>query len=293
MLRLISTDLPTTGIQDNQAAPLLRLYDGDRHPLAPFLSFNVNARGSNTAYNPITLNLGNPDQLGSYYRITTGFSLAGIIKLVTPGAQFDRTEPFVTVPGKYWYNGNTINLHTSLKVKAGNLVTAIAIAKTTLPAPDGNDNYNISIANWNNPTITEIMVEGLQFLPVENPSNPKTSEFGIFGQTLRLYGSPEVRPAAGSEVLLLLTVSFILAERVCAIATFNLDMNYLDAIDYLGIAFTPALDALAPQPKEFLWGNKTANLFIPNEFTAGLSDRSSEQSGYLSVSGNLAYEGRI
>lgn len=291
MLRLTGSDLPTSGTGEIRTAPLLRLYNGDRHPLAPFL--NLSLSRSNTAYNPIVLNLGEPGQLGSYYQFTTGFNLAGIIRLVGPTGNFDETNPLSTIPGKYWRNGNTLNVHAGLGLKAGDTVTAIAIAKAALPAPDGDDNYSIAIGDWGNPSIAEIVVEGLQFLPAQNPGNPQTSDFVVSGSTLKLYGSSAVRPAAGSEVLILLTISFAVAERVCAIATFNLDMNYLDAIDYLGIAFTPAVDALSPQPKEFFWANGKASLFIPNGVAIGLGDRATGQEGYSSAIGEITYQGRV
>jgi len=243
MLRLVNSDLPEKA-SSKSVGSIARIYDGDRNNLAPIAQINVLA--NYTQEGGITSTLSAPLFVGSYFRIELGYESASI-KISDFIIQAD---PLTATPNQGWVDGTRLNL---LVDNIAEYLVIDAIARVKVPIPV-NSTYVLTVPSGF--TATGIDFEGLHI---------EAAALTQVGSKVTV--ATDARLRVGAELQLTGTHTVSVPEPKCAIAVFHLPLiAYLDAIDFMGQAFTPSNRALSPQIREFTWNdfNSLATIFMTN-----------------------------
>ncbi len=145
---------------------------------------------------------------------------------------------------------------------SGTLAIASSTPTTVKNLQPVEENWIYTVTVPSGITITRIESLGLEFLPVSTRPNP--GEFQQVGTTITICGSPQYRLDIGQELVIFGTqaIALDLATKL-KIATFQLlTVFYLDKIEWRGLSFVSAADALNPQANEFFWSDGYATVFF-------------------------------
>lgn len=274
MLKLTSSNLPTTPPLPFEIAPTLTLFNGAPRRIPPAFTFSKSPEPNFGA--PIdgvlletseNMGLGLPDYSGYLYKLTPGFTISSVQKLYTSTFEFTQAvSPYFAQPLNYWIYQDSIYLYAERSlVQPGVDVNLNAVAQTTLPIPT-NNTYTIDLSSWGTFTATQIYTAGNYFNPAVNPLSPQPGEFTLTSGALVLYGSGSIAPPAFSTADITLSTTFVdPVIPTLTVATFDLteeEVFYIDGADYLGIAFSRAPDPYAPRLNEYIWQVPYLNLFL-------------------------------
>lgn len=294
MFQLDNSSLPAIALSSDLAPSFRLMPEGDR--IGIFCEIDFYSQFSNPNFTPTVLNLSNPHYLGKFFRIPLGFP----VDRVNHVPPFNKeADPLVVLPGRYWVDevSSALNLYAhdlyAPMIPGGTLsVSAVAIAE--LPTPDSSYVYTLDLSTWGTIAIAKIVALGLAFTLAADPMDPQPGEFTFVGSTLKLYGSLAIAPPAGAEASIHLSAFIPIPAPVCAIATFDLSgspIQYLDMIDYLGVAFRPSTNPFSPQKNEFFWGDRRATLFMDSAIAAQLTETVASLGYTQSARGEITYEG--
>lgn len=159
-------------------------------------------------------------------------------------------DPVLSV-GEFVQEGQTLALSSR---------DAIALGRNLVVS---EENWNYLITLGTDAIVSRIESLGLEFLPTSQ-ARPNPGEFKQVGTQIIICGSPQFHLDFGQEVICTGDrVIPIDATAALQIATFYLPtVFYLEKIEWLGIAFSPAQDSDNPQKNEFVWHNGYATTYF-------------------------------
>jgi len=195
------------------------------------------------------------------------FTVSKILEILLPqGALATLADPLKATPFTCWQSGE--NLHAFFPPGLGNPTAGAvvrAIAETKLPIPDSGDNFLLDLSTWAGATPETMWSQGMLFRPSVNPSSPKTGEFVDQGSGIyKLFADEGTAPDAFSPVQITLATA-VLFEAEAIFAGFDFTQSgliSLEAIEYLGKHFQPAIDKFKPQVGDLFWSKPRAVLFL-------------------------------
>jgi hypothetical protein len=266
MFRLSSSDLLDAPLPVGRGAFSFRIWNGDSRTLAPVVRFNPRAvYGEFPGFDPADIPVPDPSFFGLHFRADLAITIA-TLQSVAIGSTGFNPDAGTLAPNVAWSSGTSIGIYTEGRTVAeGDTAMIGAIAQSTLPPADNDVNYSLTLPSGF--TVTAVTISGLGFSGAADNQNPLTGEFVQTGTILKLYGAPGTyQPTPGSTVFIEGIFSVALDAPMGAIATYDMgteEIDLIDQVDHLGMAFTPAPDTTAPQNGQFIYTAPYLSLFVP------------------------------
>lgn len=247
MFLLVNSNLPASPIPLESPGPLCTVFmpNAGMGPLLKVDTQSSISSGWTTQQLPIEV----PAYTGNYYQI----SLPVTPDTVTIAGYNESDSAVDAVPNNYWLDDDLLNLY------AGTTFSEFQLSYTaSAPYPISN-NYTFTLPAGL--TVTGVVSEGLTFTPGSSVGN-----FSQSGTTLTVFGSSLYNLPYGQDVSVTGSLSITLPTANCAIASFYFPTaQFVDAMDWAGVAFNPMQDDQNPQLSEFSWNQptQTVNVFLP------------------------------
>jgi hypothetical protein len=293
MIKLDNANLPTTFALKSDGAPVVRIFNNHHRGMGIIAMIDVYDKYSpDSAFTPVGYSISNPDFLGNYYRLELDFNLNTLTRLQISNRLFDAVFPTDILPETFWLDESAINIYASRGLPVSSSILIDLIAQFVVPIPDNDYNFTLTLPF--NFVATEAQSDGLFFRAASIASSPNTGEFVQINQQLKLYGSEVYKPISFSTLLVTGIKQLSLPEPQAAIATFDVSpagITYVDAMDYLGQSFVPAMDVYSPQIGDFIWKSPYVRIFIDRAAVANLKTKQELGATYQSFLSNLSYEG--
>lgn len=261
MFRLNNPDLPLSPSDSSKMSPICRLWIPSGRGMGSLLKINTYANWwVNPGWSTDSLTPERPDLLGEYCVVDVG---AEVVSARILGYK-PITNASEALPDSFWFNSNNIHLYKQNAVSQAN----IAIS-ATIPFSLSTE-YIISIPD--NFTVESIAVDGS--FTQSGTNLTVTSTELIAGESLEISGVLTISPTA-----------------ICSIASFFLDINFLDQVDWLGRSFRPIQDLLKPQILEFTWSQELqlANIFVDSNLLPVWGEATGS-SGAIQSIGSITYD---
>jgi hypothetical protein len=234
MFRLNNPDLPLSPSDSSKMGPVCRLWIPSGRGMGSLLKVNTYANWwTNPGWATDLLTPEKPDLLGEYCVVDVGAEVVSARILgYKPVANASEA-----LPDSFWFEGSNIHLYKKNAATQANITVS-----TTIPFSLSTE-YIISVPD--DFTVESVSVDGTFS---QSGTNLAVNSTGLVaGESIEISGVLIISPVT-----------------ICAIASFFLDINFLDQVDWLGRSFRPIQDLLKPQILEFTWSQelRLANIFV-------------------------------
>lgn len=261
MFRLNNPDLPLSPSDSSKMGLICRLWIPSGRGMGSLLKINTYANWwTNPGWLTDSLTPEKPDLLGEYCVVDVG---AGVVSARILGYKLVANASEALSDG-FWFEGNNLHLYRKNAVTHANITIS-----TTIPFSLSTE-YIISVPN--NFTVESISVDGS--FAQSGTSLTVTSTGLVAGESLEIFG--------------ILTIS---STAICSIASFFLEVNFLDQVDWLGRSFRPIQDLLKPQILEFTWSQelRLANIFVDSNLLPEWGETTGSGGAIQSI-GSITYD---
>lgn len=239
--------LPAVARVNKSAAPAIEIKRGN---LGPLFKINYYQKYGDAAFESVAQPTPDPVYAGRYYKVELGRAVQSI-----QVPDFSPTVSAVTaLPLSYWSDEATLSIYSFDELEAIALTCELA----DIVPLSTNNQWKFTLPDGF--IATQIICEGLGFVPGTGEGT-----FAQAGAIASVTGFSNFPLTTGAATTISGIWSLTLSQPTCNVATFILpDIAYLDRLDWMGVSFSPAVNALSPQPKEFTWNEQThcCNAFL-------------------------------